>query len=128
MNAHVIVDIPSKELLETALRSFEGTVIAVSHDRFFLRAIANRVVELKDRRLVDYQGDYDFYLSKNKGEANLDSKRKMKDRGQELKQIKSKSKMTKAEKAALKKEKAKAFGSQSGSVKKGKMKNAKRWN
>ena len=49
-------------------------------------------------------------------------------KNESIKQIKSKSKMTKAEKAALKKEKAKAFGSQSGSVKKGKMKNAKRWN
>lgn len=52
------LDIPSKELLEQALRSYNGTVIAVSHDRYFLRQIVTRVVEVKDRQLQDYLGEY----------------------------------------------------------------------
>lgn len=123
------MDIPTKEMLESALVNFNGTVIAVSHDRYFLRAIATRVVDVQDRKLVNYEGGYELYASKNEGEAKLDSARKERERGQELKQIKSKSKMSKAEKAALKKEKAKQFASASANTKKkGAMKNAKRWN
>lgn len=57
------LDIPSKEMLEQAVRSFEGAVIAVSHDRYFLRRIANRVVLVEDQALNDYNGDYDYYLT-----------------------------------------------------------------
>ena len=115
-------------MLEAALVGFNGTVIAVSHDRYFLRAIATRVVDVQDKKLVDYQGGYDFYTSKNEGEAKIDSARKERERGQELKQIKSKSKMSKAEKAALKKEKAKQFSAGVKPKKQKAMKNAKRWN
>lgn len=52
------LDIPSKEMLEEALREYKGTVIAVSHDRYFLRQIVNRVVEVADNGLRDYSGDY----------------------------------------------------------------------
>lgn len=57
------LDIPSKEMLEQAVRGFEGAVIAVSHDRYFLRRIANRVVLVEDQALNDYNGDYDYYLT-----------------------------------------------------------------
>jgi ATPase subunit of ABC transporter with duplicated ATPase domains len=56
------LDIPSKEMLEQAIVNFEGAVIAVSHDRYFLRRIANRVVQVEGQQLVDYPGDYEFYL------------------------------------------------------------------
>jgi ATPase subunit of ABC transporter with duplicated ATPase domains len=56
------LDIPSKEMLEDALCAFEGAIIAVSHDRYFLRKIANRVIEVDDQKLVDYTGGYDYYL------------------------------------------------------------------
>lgn len=56
------LDIASKEMLEDALVAFEGAIIAVSHDRYFLRKIANRVIEVDGARLVDYAGDYDYYL------------------------------------------------------------------
>lgn len=56
------LDIPSKEMLEKAIVSFEGAVVAVSHDRYFLRKIANRVVQVEDQQLIDYAGDYDYYL------------------------------------------------------------------
>lgn len=57
------LDIPSKEMLEQAVRSFDGAVIAVSHDRYFLRQIANRVILVEDKKLNDYNGDYDYYLT-----------------------------------------------------------------
>ena len=57
------LDIPSKEMLEEAVCAFEGAVIAVSHDRYFLRKIANRVITVEGTRVTDYSGDYDYYLS-----------------------------------------------------------------
>ncbi|GAQ89091.1 ABC transporter family protein [Klebsormidium nitens] len=124
------LDIPSKEVLEDALRAFEGTVIAVSHDRYFLRQIVNRVVEIKGRKLADYVGDYNYYL-----EQNLEARRKELEREAELEaaapKIKSQSKMTRAErevqkkqKEAAKKEKAQKISAGQGKAKK----NAKRWN
>ena len=50
--------LPSPSPLQEALREFRGTVIAVSHDRYFLRQIVNRVVEVKEHKLQDYSGDY----------------------------------------------------------------------
>ena len=47
------LDIPSKEMLEEAVRNFEGSVIAVSHDRYFLKQIATRVINVEDAKLVD---------------------------------------------------------------------------
>lgn len=103
------LDIPSKETLEEAIRLFEGSVIAVSHDRYFLKRIATRVVEVKDGRLVDYQGDYEVFLEENEVEAEQMAVREERQREIEKSQIKAKSKMSKAEKARQKKDKAKAF-------------------
>lgn len=118
------LDIPTKEMLEEALREFNGTVIAVSHDRYFLRQIVNRVVEVKDHKLQDYSGDYNYYL-----EQNLEARRKELEREQELQEaaptVKAKSKMSKAEKELQKKQKAQSFSQKAS---KGKVaKNAKRW-
>lgn len=52
------LDIPSKEMLEDAISEYKGTVITVSHDRYFIKQIVNRVVEVQDRKLYDYDGDY----------------------------------------------------------------------
>lgn len=118
------LDIPTKEMLEEALREFSGTVIAVSHDRYFLRQIVNRVIEVKEHKLQDYQGDYNYYLEKN-----LEARRKELERESELEAaaptVKAKSKMSKAEKELQKKQKAQAFtqGKAKGKV----AKNAKRW-
>lgn len=51
-------------MLEDALLNFAGTVIAVSHDRYFLKRMATRVVEISDGELADYRGDYSYYLEK----------------------------------------------------------------
>ena len=58
------MDIQSKEVLLKALQDFDGTVIIVSHDRYFLNAIANRVFEIDRERLTVYEGDYHYYCEK----------------------------------------------------------------
>ena len=58
------LDIESRAVLLKAIQNFEGTVMVVSHDRFFLRAIVNRVFEIDHGAMADYQGTYDYYLSK----------------------------------------------------------------
>lgn len=52
------LDIPSREAVEEALAEFDGTIITVSHDRYFLDAVARTIVELADRSLVVYEGDF----------------------------------------------------------------------
>ena len=120
------LDIPSKEMLENAIRRFEGTVIAISHDRYFLRQIATRVLAFDEGAITDYAGDYAYFLEKNDAAGARDAALESKKKQVEQSQIVSKSKMSKAEKARLKKEKAKAFSQGSG-AKKAK-KNAGRWN
>ncbi len=58
------LDIDSKEILEEALCSYEGTVICVSHDRYFINRTATRILDLSHGRFVAYDGDYDYYLDK----------------------------------------------------------------
>ena len=122
------LDIPSKEALEQALQQFDGTVICVSHDRFFLKKVATRIVEIKDSEVKDFEGDYASYLSKDKKAAKRDSTREDKRVKAERDATKSKSKVSKAEKQRMKKEKAKAFNNGGGGKKKGGGKNAGRWN
>lgn len=64
------LDLFSKEVLLDALKSFEGTVVLVSHDRYFVNALATRVVEVSDKKLENYYGDYEYYVSK-KTESDL---------------------------------------------------------
>ncbi|MFT5697552.1 MAG: ATP-binding cassette subfamily F protein 3 [Desulforhopalus sp.] len=56
------LDIQSRDVLLTALKKFEGTVILVSHDRHFLRSLVNRVFEIHSGELRIYEGNYDYYL------------------------------------------------------------------
>ena len=58
------LDIPAKEMLEEALQTYEGTVLLVSHDRYFISRVANKIVEIRDGELRAYQGVYLYYLSK----------------------------------------------------------------
>ncbi len=58
------LDIVSKEILENALNSYTGTVLYVSHDRYFINATATRILELKGSRLTNFDGNYDYYLEK----------------------------------------------------------------
>jgi ATP-binding cassette, subfamily F, member 3 len=68
------LDIPAKEMLEEALQNYEGSAIIVSHDRFFLEQVANKIVEVRDGELRLYRGDYHYYLEKleeEKAQAKL---------------------------------------------------------
>lgn len=58
------LDINSKEILETALNNYSGTVLFVSHDRYFINRTATRILELKDQTMINYLGNYDYYLEK----------------------------------------------------------------
>ena len=57
------LDIQSKGILEDAIRSYTGTVFVVSHDRYFVNRIATRILELKDKQLYSFIGNYDYYES-----------------------------------------------------------------
>src|SRR5699024_10880071 len=57
-------DITSKEILEQALNQYTGTVLYVSHDRYFINQTATRILELVNESLVNYIGNYDYYLEK----------------------------------------------------------------
>ena len=69
------LDIPAKQMLEDALREYEGAALLVSHDRYFISRVANRIVELRDGELVLYRGDYAYYLEKKDEERAAASER-----------------------------------------------------
>merc|ERR1711904_689036 len=59
------LDITAKEVLEDALQHYEGTVVIVSHDRYFVSQTANTILALEDGELVVYDGDYRSYMEQN---------------------------------------------------------------
>lgn len=58
------IDIETRELLEEAIKEYSGTVLFVSHDRYFINNLAERIVEVKEKRFFSYIGNYDEYLRK----------------------------------------------------------------
>lgn len=60
------LDLPARESLEKALQNFEGTILFVSHDRYFISAIAGKVVEIEDGKLNVYDGDYAFFTEEKR--------------------------------------------------------------
>ena len=63
------LDIPAKQMLEDALMEYEGAALVVSHDRYFISRVANKIVEIRDGDLVVYRGDYTYYREKKVEEA-----------------------------------------------------------
>lgn len=63
------LDIPAKQMLEEALMAYEGAALLVSHDRYFISRVANRIVEVRDGELVLYRGDYAYYQEKKREES-----------------------------------------------------------
>jgi len=62
------LDIPAKETLEAALKQYDGTILIVSHDRYFISQVATKIVEIRDGELRLYRGDYHYYLDKLEAE------------------------------------------------------------
>ncbi len=58
------LDITSKEILEDALVNYTGTILYVSHDRYFINKTATRILDLTNQTLINYIGNYDYYLEK----------------------------------------------------------------
>ncbi len=63
------LDINSREALEEALLSYDGTIIAVSHDRYFMSKLASRVIEMTNKSIEDYSGGYSFYIEHRRSAA-----------------------------------------------------------
>lgn len=60
------LDIESREALEEALRNYDGTILAVSHDRYFINSLAERIVNFENKKLASYAGGYDYFAEKRK--------------------------------------------------------------
>ena len=65
------LDIPAKEMMEEAIQNYDGTVIIVSHDRYFISQVANKIVEIREGEFRTYLGDYHYYLDKIAEEKEL---------------------------------------------------------
>jgi len=58
------LDLQSKENLELAIKNYKGSLLIISHDRYFISKVANRIVEIKDSKLISYDGNYEYFLEK----------------------------------------------------------------
>jgi ATP-binding cassette subfamily F protein 3 len=66
------LDLDSKEILENALIDYPGTILFVSHDRYFINRIATKIFELSSENLKEYLGDYDYFLTKKEEQLELE--------------------------------------------------------
>lgn len=106
------LDIYSKEILEKALIDYTGTVFVISHDRYFLNKTINRIWNLENKKIIEYYGNYDYYIEKlnenlsdnndKKFNKTLFEKEKRKKRELELEEKKKKKKLEELEKNILK--------------------------
>ncbi len=70
------LDIMARETVEAALTAFDGTVLVVSHDRYFVNEVATRIWEIEDQKVKDYKGNYDFYLEEKQKLAEAEAQAK----------------------------------------------------
>ncbi len=69
------LDIKSREMLEDALEKYQGTIFAISHDRYFINKLSNRILCLNNRKLENYEGNYSYYLEKSTNVASVERTR-----------------------------------------------------
>jgi len=62
------LDLQSKENLELAIKNYKGSLLIISHDRYFISKVANRIVEIKDSKLFSYDGNYEYFLEKTQSQ------------------------------------------------------------
>ncbi len=62
------LDLKSKENLELAIKNYKGSLLIISHDRYFISKVANKIIEIKDSKLSSYDGNYEYYLEKNQSQ------------------------------------------------------------
>ncbi|MGF1486015.1 MAG: ABC-F family ATP-binding cassette domain-containing protein [Prochloraceae cyanobacterium] len=92
------LDIPAKEMLENAIKQYDGTLIVVSHDRYFISQVANKIVEIRNGELIVYAGDYNYYLRKIAEEKEQERQRIEAEKKAEKKAAKAKKKKKSATK------------------------------
>ena len=60
------LDLQSKENLEIAINNYKGTVFIISHDRYFISKVANRIIEINKSQLISFNGNYEYFLEKKR--------------------------------------------------------------
>ena len=65
------LDLQSKENLELAIKNYKGSLLIISHDRYFISKVANRIIEIKDSKLFSYDGNYEYFLEKNQSHKKI---------------------------------------------------------
>lgn len=95
------LDIDSSEMLEVALKEFQGTILFISHDRYFINKIAEKISEIRDKKLFSYVGDYNYY-KKKKNQAKI----RQEDKNKVLKSKEKKSNISKSNNKANNKKKS----------------------
>tara|TARA_Y100001968_G_scaffold22093_1_gene17477 strand:- start:10768 stop:12486 length:1719 start_codon:yes stop_codon:yes gene_type:complete len=92
------LDIPAKQMLEKALSDYNGTALIVSHDRYFISKVANKIVEIRDGQLIKYLGDYQYYKEK-KLEEKLEKEKQLELAEKERKRLFNRERQKKRKKA-----------------------------
>lgn len=102
------LDIDSKEILEDALKLYEGTVLAISHDRYFLNKMAHKIFVMSQKGIDEYLGNYDYYMEKiqNTGEEEEEylSKTEIQKKKKEDQKIRQEKKLLKGKKLKMEEE------------------------
>ena len=65
------LDLQSKENLELAIKNYKGSLLIISHDRYFISKVANRIIEIKDSKLISYGGNYEYFLEKTQSHKKI---------------------------------------------------------
>lgn len=98
------LDLDSKEVLESALIDYPGTILFVSHDRYFINRIATRLIELSHEGLTNYLGDYDYYIEKKEEMLELERLEEEKNAGESAEESVSDGRQTYEQEKKLKQE------------------------